>query len=77
MLGLLEGAGILGVIIFIILLLFVPLIVTILVGIGFANLLGFTGIFLVGVCYFVLFSYKYNFRRNRFINIIRGSHGIR
>lgn len=45
MLGLLEGAGILGVIIFIILLLFVPLIVTILVGIGFANLLGFTGIF--------------------------------
>ena len=45
MLGLLEGAGILGVVIFIILLLFVPLIVTILVGIGFANLLGFTGIF--------------------------------
>lgn len=45
MLGLLEGLGILGIILLIILILLIPFIVTIIVGIGLANLLGFTGIF--------------------------------
>ena len=39
MLGLLEGLGIIGVV------LLVPFIVTIIVGVGFANLLGLTGIY--------------------------------
>lgn len=45
MLGLLEGLGIIGVVLLVILVLLVPFIVTIIVGVGFANLLGFTGIY--------------------------------
>ena len=45
MLGLLEGLGIMGVILLVILVLLVPFIMTIIVGVGFANLLGFTGIY--------------------------------
>lgn len=45
MLGLLEGLGIIGIILLIILILLIPFIVTIIVGVGFANLLGFTGIY--------------------------------
>ena len=45
MLGLLEGLGIIGVILLVILVLLVPFIVTIIVGVGFANLLGLTGIY--------------------------------
>lgn len=44
MIGLLD-LGIIGVILLLILVLFVPFIATILVGIAFANMLGFTGIF--------------------------------
>lgn len=45
MLGLLEGLGIIGVILLVTLVLLVPFIVTIIVGVGFANLLGLTGIY--------------------------------
>ena len=45
MLGLLEGLGIVGVILLVMLVLLVPFIVTIIVGVGFANLLGLTGIY--------------------------------
>lgn len=44
MFGLTE-LGILGIILLIILILLLPLILTIIVGVGFANMLGFTGIF--------------------------------
>lgn len=45
MLGLLEGFGILGIILLIILILLIPFIVTIIVGMGIANWFGFTGIY--------------------------------
>ena len=45
MLGLLGNLGIMGIILLIILIFLVPFIVTIIVGIGLANLMGFTGVF--------------------------------
>ena len=45
MLGLLEGFGILGIILLIILILLIPFVVTIIVGMGIANWFGFTGIY--------------------------------
>lgn len=45
MLGLLEAFGIVGIIVLLILIILIPFILTIIVGIGFANLLGFTGIY--------------------------------
>ena len=45
MLGLLENLGIMGIILLMILIFLVPFIVTIIVGIGLANLMGFTGVF--------------------------------
>ena len=45
MLGLLEAFGIVGIIILLILIILIPFVLTIIVGIGFANLLGFTGIY--------------------------------
>lgn len=44
MFGLTE-LGILGIILLIVLILLLPLILTIIVGVAFANMLGFTGIF--------------------------------
>lgn len=45
MLELLGNSGIMGIILLIILILLIPFIVTIIVGIGLANLMGFTGVF--------------------------------
>ena len=45
MLGLLEAFGIVGIIVLLILIILIPFVLTIIVGIGFANLLGFTGIY--------------------------------
>lgn len=45
MLGLLEAFGLFGVILLIVLIVLIPFILTIIVGIAFANLLGFTGIY--------------------------------
>ena len=45
MLGLLGNLGIMGIILLIILIFLVPFIVTIIVGIGLANFMGFTGVF--------------------------------
>ena len=45
MLNLFESIGIISIILIILLLVFLPLILTVIVGIGFANLLGFSGIF--------------------------------
>lgn len=41
----LSGLGVVGLFLFIILVLLIPFVATIIVGIGLANLLGFTGIF--------------------------------
>lgn len=45
MLGLLEAFGIVGIIVLLIIIILIPFVLTIIVGIGFANLLGFTGIY--------------------------------
>ena len=53
MLNLFEIAGIAGVLLLIIVLILLPIIVTFVVGIAFANLLGFTG--LTWWCFIILF----------------------
>lgn len=45
MLGLIESLGIIGIVLLLILILLIPFIATIIVGVGLANLLGFTGIY--------------------------------
>lgn len=45
MLGFLGNLGIMGIVLLIILIFLIPFIVTIIVGVGLANLIGFTGIF--------------------------------
>ena len=45
MLGLIEAFGIIGIVLLLILIILIPFVLTIIVGIGFANLLGFTGIY--------------------------------
>lgn len=45
MLELLEAFGIVGIIVLLIIIILIPFVLTIIVGVGFANLLGFTGIY--------------------------------
>lgn len=49
----LEGLGVIGVLLTIIILLFFPLVITVVVGIALANMLGFTGA--VWWCFVILF----------------------
>lgn len=44
MLGFLEGFGIIGIILLVTLILLIPFVLTVILGIAFANMLGFTGI---------------------------------